>query len=81
MMCPPDHKHDRSLACYQHGCRCEPCVTNRRAANRAIYQRRKGEPRFTTRDEIRQLTSYGFGPALIAEMFGMKVSDVRKVTT
>lgn len=80
MMCPPDHKHELTTACFQHGCRCTPCQENRRASSRrAARNRRKYGPVFTTRDEIRILQSYGFGPSLIADMFGMKVSDVRKV--
>lgn len=81
-ICPPEHKHDGSLVCYNlHQCRCRPCSAHRMKAEE---RRRKDKAygRYDTglvdvapvREHVLMLGEFGIGYKRVAQLAGFKSS-------
>lgn len=81
-ICPPEHKHDGSLVCYNlHQCRCTPCSTHRMWTE---ARRRKDQAygRYDTglvdvtpvREHVLMLGEFGVGYKRVAQLAGFKSS-------
>lgn len=86
-ICPPDHKHDGSLVCYNlHQCRCEPCIAHR-AETDARRAKLKAYGRFDTglvdadpvREHLLMLGEFGLGYKRVARIADVGVTAVRNV--
>lgn len=86
-ICPPEHKHDGSLVCYNlHQCRCEPCVRHR-AETDTRRAKLKAYGRFDTglvdadpvREHLLMLGEFGLGYKRVARIAGVGVTPVRNV--
>lgn len=87
VICPPEHKHARSLVCYNlHQCRCAPCIehraeTDERRAKLKAYGRYDNglvdaEP---VREHLLMLGEFGLGYKRVARLAGVGITPVRNV--
>lgn len=86
-ICPPDHKHEGSLVCYNlHQCRCQPCSTHRMQTE----ERRRKDKAYgrydsglvdadPVREHILMLSEYGIGYKRVAELAGVGITGVRSL--
>lgn len=81
-ICPPEHRHDGSLVCYNlHQCRCAPC-SKHRTATEARRRKDKAYGRYDTglvdvapvRAHVLALMEYGIGYKRIAQLAGFRSS-------
>ncbi|MGI0521806.1 hypothetical protein ABY45_14620 [Microbacterium maritypicum] len=86
-ICPPEHKHDGSLVCYNlHQCRCTSCVEHR-AATDMQRAKLKAYGRFDTglvdaepvREHLLMLGEFGLGYKRVARIAGVGITPVRNV--
>lgn len=86
-ICPPEHKHDGSLVCYNlHQCRCRPCSAHRmqteerRRKDKAYGRYDSGlvdaEP---VREHLLMLGEFGLGYKRVAAIAGLGITPVRNV--
>lgn len=86
-ICPPEHKHDGSLVCYNlHKCRCRPC-SEHRMRHEANRRKQQAYGRYDSglvdvapvREHLLILGEFGIGYKRAAALAGVGVTAVRNV--